>query len=231
MYGSQWTQKVETYCEQFGGDNPLYQEMIRIAAQTMCRRRENPCRETGYIFYHGLRVTRISFLLAESLQIEVDWPEVLFAGALFHDIGKGFPRHPEIGSGLVKVLLKDLIQGEVLERAARIVLMHNDRGQENLPDEIRIVQDADIIDHYGAQGIWLKFQYSAQCNESVYDAMDFWHSGSCEGLIAQSRMELNYDLSRRIFEQRLAFQNDFSRVFENEIYGGIDSVDDIRECL
>lgn len=228
---SQWIKRVSYLCEQFGDDSPLHRQMIQIAAQTMARRKENPCREIGYIFYHGLRVTKLSAQLARSLEIEVDPPEVLFAGALFHDVGKGFARHPEIGSGLVKELLKDLLAKELLDRVARIVLLHNDRGRGNLPDEILIVQDADILDHYGTQGVWLKFQYSAHRNENVHDVMDFWHSGPCTSLVEQSRMELNFDLSRRIFEQRLSFQDEFARVFEGEILGQADSIENIREKL
>ena len=75
----------------------------QIAHQNMAHRRPDPNREPGFIFQHGRRTARIALHLAEKLDLDVNH-QILYSGALFHDIGKGSDPHNESGACMTKPL-------------------------------------------------------------------------------------------------------------------------------
>lgn len=194
-----------------------------IAFKVMGKRKAHAHREQGYIYYHGQRVAKLSLNLRQSLHVdEAGQDEIMYAGALFHDVTKGIEPHHRTGAALIGSLLNEACTAQELEGVAEIIALHNARRQENLPFQVKIVQDADILDHFGSMEIWLKFMYSASKEENVFDAIRMWNGDEHKSYLAASRQALHYELSKAIFDQRVAFENEFRQRFELECGGAID---------
>jgi uncharacterized protein len=176
--------------------------------------RPDPAREPGFVFYHGRRTAQIALKLAGQIDAQVD-RDILYAGALFHDVGKGSNPHNEVGAHMVRDLLGGVCQPEELERICQIVREHNQRRQPNAyAPETRLVQDADLLDHVGPIGPWLTFYWNATHGETIDDALCFFHSEENAHLQESTRNALNLDISVRIFDQRIAFERQFFAALE-----------------
>ena len=109
-----------------------------------------------------------------------------------------------------------------LEEISQLVLLHNKRNIESeLSDDIKIVQDADVLDHFGTLEIWLKFLYSAYNNENVFDALKYWKSTENQKYLKGCRTLLNFEISRKIYDEKIKFTKSFIDRFSVEIEGKI----------
>jgi len=193
-----------------------------IALKTMSKRKSHLQREKGFIYYHCQRVAKISIKLrGELFPDQTSMDEIIYVGALFHDVTKGIEPHNETGAHLVKSLLRDEWTSEELLKISDIIVHHNTRKQHELPFYIKIVQDADILDHFGSMEIWLKIMYSAHADESVFDALRLWESEEHMKYLANSRIALNYDKSKDIFDRKTQFEKQFQDRFKLECNGEI----------
>lgn len=84
---------------------------------------------------------------------------------------------------------------------------------------MKLVQDADILDHFGSMEVWLKFVYSGNNEENVYDAIQLWDSESYAKYVVDSREALNYELSKDIFDKKIEFVAQFQARFRAECCG------------
>ncbi|MFP4356342.1 MAG: HD domain-containing protein [Phycisphaerae bacterium] len=187
------------------------QEIARLAREAMGQRLSHRSRPAGYIFQHGLRVARLSAQLADCVdpQRQID-RDTLWAGALLHDVGKGIDPHHEIGGVVAGQLLADLARADQIEIISRIIAEHNQRyrAQHCLPAS-RIVQDADMLDHHGHQGVCLilgevpsRFDTLAHAAESQLSPDGAEHFQICRSL-------LNFDVAREAFDRRIEAQKSF----------------------
>lgn len=196
-----------------------------IARKSMGKRKSHLNRERGFIYYHGQRVANLAMHLRKSLfSHELTMDDIIYAGALFHDVTKGIEPHHLTGSELVHTLLNGACSVEELAGISEIIRYHNTRRQADSPDfpyYIRLVQDADILDHFGSMEIWLKFVYSGNNEENVFDAIQLWDSESYAKYVASSREALNYELSKDIFDEKLIFVEQFQARFRAECNGEI----------
>lgn len=199
------------------------QKVEQIALKTMSRRKSHLQRERGFIYYHCSRVASMSLQLRKRLFPErTGHDDCIYAGALFHDVTKGIEPHHETGAHMVRQLLKEACSESELELVSEIVFLHNRRKVEDQPYYAKIVQDADILDHFGSLNIWLKFQYSAAQEENVFDAIQLWESDEHKHYIEESRDALNFELSRQLFDQKIEFEKRFQTRFTLECNGEID---------
>lgn len=186
--------------------------------------------EPGYRWYHGVRTARLAGYLADQMQLDVD-RDILEIGALLHDIGKAGYRGPEPhgprGARIIQEEAAQLFTPDTRRQVTAIVTNHYQRpnskywrGKEapEFPAEILLVQDADIIDHLGANAIWLAFRYGAAefSNQAAaiqrfYQVDPPWHE--------ESLASLNYAISRRELEHRLQFLERFYVQWELEEHG------------
>ena len=193
-----------------------------IAQNTMSHRKSHLRREKGFIYYHCQRVAKIALSLRQELFPDEDsMDDIIYAAAMFHDVTKGIEPHQETGAVLVRSLLRDECSSEQLECISGIIAFHNLRNNEELPFYIKLVQDADMLDHFGTMDIWMKFLYSAHGDESVWESVHFWESEEYLSYIKQSRSVLNYDRSKRIFDEKLQFVQQFQDRFAMECNGEI----------
>jgi hypothetical protein len=86
---------------------------------------------------------------------------------------------------------------------------------------VKLHQDADHLDHFGSLDIWrLVLIAAGHYNETINDTLAYlqnqWPNDN-----ARWRGELNFDLSRKIFDDRSAFMRSFIERFAVEGVGGI----------
>ncbi|MFA6132860.1 MAG: HD domain-containing protein [Phycisphaerae bacterium] len=197
------------------------QRILDIARSAMADRKTMPTREKGYIFHHGLRTAKIALTLVETVGVPIEVsPDILFAAAVFHDIGKGQEPHNERGADRAEQLLKTECDCHEIAEIAAIIRLHNQRRKaQECSNAVRIHQDADILDHFGAQSIWLAFHWNAATEESPEQSLEFCASEKNKKWVTGARASLNFAISGEIFDRRQAFETNFYHRFRNEIDG------------
>ena len=89
------------------------------------------------------------------------YDDIIYVGALFHDIGKGIEPHHESGQVLVRHILKGHCSEDELDMISNIVRFHRDRKNPNdHPLWVQLVQDTDTLEHQGTTEVWLNVAYS-----------------------------------------------------------------------
>ena len=186
-------------------------ELDRRARKAMSQRKTHPGRETGYIYAHGRRVAAIALELAAEVDVEATVDrDILYAAALLHDVGKGIEPHHTLGAVVVRELLDGLAGPEAIDAIARIVAEHNQRDRAGACGlGSRIVQDADILDHHGPQNVWLCLQYAARHDQSVEETLAWYEGDSSRRQAGWNRSALNFEASRRRFDERLTVEREF----------------------
>ncbi|NMA85975.1 MAG: HD domain-containing protein [Tissierellia bacterium] len=201
-----------------------------LAFQKMGKRYSHSKREKGYIYYHGLRTAKLSIEIRKIIdEIDDSKDNIIYVSALFHDIAKGIEPHNENGSILIKQILKDECSYEKLMEIAEIIRCHNLRSSnEDWPKHIRIVQDADMLDHMGTMDVWLNFVYQAYDEKSVDASIEFYNDEEFKYHLEDCRRKLNYDISKKIFDDRIEFIHEFIVRLNIEGKGGIFNKDLLR---
>lgn len=192
-----------------------------IARNLMLNRQEHDGREPGWLFYHGLRTARIAGELCGILNVDTD-SDTLFAGALFHDIGKGSEPHNLKGAELTAGALAGHCDGDRLERVCEIVRLHNQRrpSGDHAP-AVRVVQDADVLDHVGPVVPWLAFYWSGTRNETVDDHARFITGRDHVRYLQRMRNMLNFEVSIAMFDERVRWQENFFATFRKAYFEGV----------
>jgi putative nucleotidyltransferase with HDIG domain len=185
--------------------------------------------ETGYRYYHGLRVAKLSLELAAAESLGVN-EELLFIGGLLHDVGKageGGKGHGPRGAEIIEAEIADLFTPDELRQVTSIVANHymrpqskylRDQPDPHWPPEVLLVQDADTLDHFGANGIWIAHHWAAfeKRNQAASISRHWvedqpWH--------AESRRAMNYQTASRELEHRIACMDAFIHQWEKEEQG------------
>jgi len=198
------------------------QSLLDIASRAMGTRKGLLTRETGYLLHHGQRAAAIALQLCQHLDehAEVD-RAVLYAAALFHDVGKGIDPHTETGAVLARTLLRDACAPEESEQIAQLIQQHNKRGQAGIPLAAGILQDADVLDHFGSQAVWLSFLFNAHTEKGPRGSLDYYEGDTNRQYQQCMRLLLNYDYSREVFDKRLAVEQSFFQRFREEMDGAL----------
>jgi uncharacterized protein len=201
----------------------LNTEQIReMARQLMIDRKGHLERETGYIYYHGVRTAEICIKLLDTMKRDCSIDrDLLYAGALLHDVAKGVEPHAEHGAAIVRQCLAGKLPPESIESIAELVRMHNRRGQSTQIDQM-LIQDADLLDHFGSQNVWLGFLFSASRDEPGEKALEYFRSEKNRGFVEWCRGILNFEVSREVLEEKIAFEEMFFGRFERELRGELD---------
>ncbi|WP_353893208.1 HD domain-containing protein [Proteinivorax hydrogeniformans] len=177
-------------------------------------------RETGYLYYHGLRVANLSLNLANMLgDLSNNTKERMYIAAIFHDVAKGREPHNLTGAIKTKNLLKQVLSQQEINEIARLIYYHNRRGNDNLHLETKILQDADIIDHTGTLDVWLGMHYVVDEDLSPKQALKFFLGGSWHQMVVQQRAKLNFPLSKRVYDKRVYYAEKFFKKMAWEMKG------------
>ncbi|HHT41811.1 MAG TPA: HD domain-containing protein [Firmicutes bacterium] len=193
--------------------------MRELAHKAMVRRCTHPDRERGFVYYHGQRVAEIALQLRELIfPGEESWDEVITAAGWFHDVGKGIEPHWEYGALLVREMLKDHCSPQELEQIAEIVGSHTLRKQREYPPYVQLVQDADILDHFGTLDIWLDFWHCACRGKGLEDALEFYGDEYLQKVESVASL-LNFPESVEILQEKMLFAREFAERFRREAAG------------
>lgn len=128
--------------------------------------------EAGHDWFHIERVWKLSKKIAENENID---SEVLQLGALLHDIAD--PKFHDGDETLALKISRDFLESqhvseEIIEKVLFIIqnISFKNRGEapENLPLELKIVQDADRLDAIGAIGIARTFNFGGFKNNLMF---------------------------------------------------------------
>jgi uncharacterized protein len=152
------------------------QKLKELAFQHMGSRKAHREREMGFIYYHGQRVANIAVTLRKLVLPEDDSKDdLLTAAAFFHDIAKGIEPHGQYGAVLAGELLKEHCKPDELSEITELIRCHQLREKgAGYSEHIKILQDADILDHFGVIEIWMNFQYYAFTDGPVTESVKFY---------------------------------------------------------
>ena len=196
-------------------------EVESVAREHMATRREQPAREPGWLLYHGRRTGKIALQLADALDADVD-RDILYAGALFHDIGKGADVHNAVGAALATEFLRDCCTASELASISELIALHNQRGKSaEHPVAVGLVQDADLIDHVGPMVPWLGFYWCGALGETIDDHVRFVTGEQNERYRTGMRENLNFDVSVRLFDARMRWEDNFLETFRRVYFEGV----------
>lgn len=129
--------------------------------------------EAGHDWFHIERVWKLSKKIAEKEDCNV---EVVELSALLHDIAD--PKFHNGDETLALKISREFLESQntsedIIEQVLLVIknISFKNRGEvpENLPIELKIVQDADRIDAIGAIGIGRTFNFGGFKNNPMYD--------------------------------------------------------------
>ena len=181
-----------------------FERLDEIARGLMLGRRSHVEREVGHVYYHGVRTMRGVTELRRRVTADGSHDELLRAAALFHDCGKRLEPYERSGALLAGEFLRDALTPGELGEVTRLISRHDLRGHADDDMWVKLLQDADLIDHYGTMEIWLNIFYNAYHDIPVQDAVRFYRE-EYPRQAQHHRALLNFDAARRIFDEKLAF--------------------------
>ena len=106
-----------------------------------------------------------------------------------------------------------------------IIRVHDDRTRDpSFSPWVKLHQDADHLDHFGTYDVWMCILECGANNLTLPRAAQKLMERNFEEL-PPKREELNYELSRRIFDERVACSQAFAARFAKESRGEIVGLD------
>lgn len=197
-----------------------FTQLDKIAQKLMKGRQAHIDRETGSVYYHGVRTARGVLILRKHITEDATHDDLLACAALFHDIGKGINPHGQYGALLIHEALRNVLCSEERSEVARLISFHEDKQGPSSKYDIwvRLLQDADLLDHIGTYEIWMACNYHAYRHEPM-ENMAQWYCAEFENEMKRLRTLLNYDVSRVIFDSKVDFERAFIQRYKVEVTG------------
>lgn len=198
-----------------------FEKLDKLAFHYMGKRKSHAEREIGAAYYHGKRVANGVIELRKKLFEDASMDDILRCAGMFHDIGKGIEPHNHTGSVLVRELLKEELTKAELEQVCRLIEAHCDRQPQTGAHsrEEKLLQDADLLDHYGSQGIWLSISHYAYTTQREMAQLPAFYRSEWPKQKAEHRKLLNFDLSKKIFDEKVSFERSIAARVEIEMNG------------
>lgn len=190
---------------------------------------------SAHDFYHLLRVKNNAFRIAREMKYDED---ILFAGALLHDIGyknngDQSQHHHLFGIKIAKVWLRELnFPQEKITDVLEIIRLHDNFswGHDHEPTshiETKIIQDADRIDAIGAIGIARLAHFFGEKGWPIYSPAGIPKTKKVllnHSLLDQLQRSalkiwpnLNFPISKKMAKKRYQFIQKFYRELNKEI--------------
>lgn len=186
-----------------------FSRLNEIAFRLMGKRKSHFEREVGAAYFHGQRTGKSAVLLRKKLLPEDgSMDDILLCAGLFHDMCKGLEPHADNAAFLCRKVLQDELTAAEMDMVCQLIHNHDKRhpGTEVNTVWERILQDADVLDHYGSQGIWMSNTYYAYCGQREMAALSEFYFSEWDPQCEMDRKKLNFDLSKQIFDEKTAFE-------------------------
>ena len=200
-----------------------FDRLNAVAEKLMKHRKAHREREAGSIYDHGQRVMKLVIALRKEVVPEDDsMDDILRLAGMFHDIGKGIEPHAAFGAPIMLQAVKAIAADKEAQEAARLIAAHCDRRPDEPVHDVweKLIQDADLLDHIGTYNIWMDIQYFAHREMGVNEAAAFLKE-KAENDTAFHRTQLNFEVSKRIYDDRIGFYLEYARRFLVESQGEI----------
>lgn len=205
-----------------------------IAFEEMAGKSSHSFKEKGNKYYHGERVAKLAVKLRQIVIPDDDsHDDILTAAAWFHDIRNGIENHAQEGAEATRKTLSGHCTDEELDKICEIITVHDDRfsPRELFSDCIKLQQDADLLDHFGTFDIWSIVLYSIHINQTINETRDYMIGDERQKENEYYRNQLNFEVSRKIYDEKIEFLTDFTKRFDVELNGGIWNEDKILKNL
>ncbi|MCQ2432315.1 MAG: HD domain-containing protein [Clostridia bacterium] len=196
-----------------------------IAKEQLGDKSSHAWKEPGNKYEHGIRTAK----LAEKLRLAICPedasvnPDVLTVAAWFHDLCNGQEDHERLGAEALPGLIGHLCTEEELKEVCSIVRVHDHRtaAPEKSPYSaaVRLLQDADMLDHLGAYDIWITFAEFTYKHKTPHQYTGCFHDGSFDRFEAHWRAKINYDFSLTVFDEKIRYEREFAARMERELDG------------
>ncbi len=194
-----------------------------IAFNLMASRKAHLEREKGGIYHHGQRTANLALELRKSIfPKDSSHDDMLTVAAWFHDCAKGIEPHAKYGSIVAGESLAPHLKREELDEVLSLIALHCSRKpDDNDYDEYtKILQDADLIDHFGIYEIWMNIQYWSHKEGTIGDMIDYYTENHLKHT-NHHRYLLNYEFSKKVFDDRVAFEKEYIKRLMDEGVGKI----------
>ena len=199
-----------------------FQRLNQIAFRMMGKRKSHFEREVGAAYFHGQRTGKGAVELRKRLfPQDSSMDDILLCAGFFHDMCKGLEPHSDNAAFLCREILKDELTENEMEQVCRLIAAHDKRhpGTEINTVWERLLQDADVMDHYGSQGIWMSTTYYVYHGQREMAALGEFYFNEWDQQWKMDRDKLNFDLSKQIFDEKVAFEGDVIRRMLQEADG------------
>lgn len=223
-----WKKRKNTYNEVIPMDIITIKN---LAFSLLGEKASHGWKEIGNKYYHGERVATLAVKLRELIfPGDNSKDDILTVAAWFHDIMNGKENHATVGATKAREVLQDYCTTEELDEICAIISVHDDRysGRETYNHLIKLHQDADHLDHFGTYDVWMSFLYAVPHDMKFHEVID-WLVHVRPTQDEKYRNELNYNLSKKIYDEKAEFLKEFSKRFQVEGSGGIWNEDLIKE--
>ncbi|MCL1856320.1 MAG: HD domain-containing protein [Kiritimatiellaeota bacterium] len=174
--------------------------------------------ERGYRYWHGVRTGNLAVWLGTTLGLDSATLERLYVAGVLHDVGKsdgqGKEPHGPKGGRIVRAQLKRWLNATERGSVAAMVEHHYDRPRSKWyagkptprwPTDILVLQDADVLDHYGAMRFASALYWARADGVPPSDFFRaYWAHPDERALRAESMRSLNFPASRVELRRRFA---------------------------
>lgn len=203
-------------------------ELIKdIAVAEMKHKSSRPHKEKGNKYYHGQRVGNLLKQLASEIGYNSN-TDVIVIAAWFHDICNGEKNHEIAGATRTVELLKGFCAANELESIYQLISVHDSRVNENLSVEAKILQDADLLDHFGCFEIWSAFLYAQKEQLSMKEIARLMKDSYYRDFESE-RALLHFEISKQVYDEKRRYIWGFITRLEEESLGNIVEFDLLRK--
>ena len=191
-----------------------------IAEKNMKKRRTHREREAGFVYYHGQRVANGVIALRKRITDDAFHDDILRCAAMFHDVCKGYTDHSNTGAALAPVLLSGELNDQEMREVCRLIGAHDHRAPGTGTWDVwaQLLQDADLLDHFGTLETWINFHYYAYEGGDIQESVEFYKNEFFDEA-AKHRKKLNFEESIRIFDEKVTFARAFYERMRIEAQG------------
>lgn len=204
------------------------QKIKDIAFETMANKCNPNSGDKSEKYLHGERVAKLALKLRRYLYPDdSSHDNIITVSAWFHDIMNGVENHNIVGADRAREILAPYCSEYELNTIYEIISVHDDRNSDrNYSKYVKLHQDADLLDHYGTFELWRCFIYAVPNQESIIETLN-WMKDKRPSYYEEYRNQLNFDVCKKIYDEKVDFLNKFTERFNVECSGDIWN----EECL
>jgi len=174
-------------------------------------------------YYHGERVAKLALTLRKYILPDSDsHDDIITVAGWFHDCVHGVEDHALAGAERAKVLLSDHCSEYEMREIYDIMYRHDDRlsDRDSFSTYAKIQQDADFLDHLGTLDVWTKFLYASLKGRNIGEEIENMKEWQ-ERLDTEYDVQMNFDISKKIYREKIEFHRNFLERFVVEATGDI----------